>query len=147
MHLFRGGLCRFMLCCYLIKLSACVFLASGCFLKMVLTSFATYSEWSFIVPVSLCTEGTEKGVEQMVSKAHQGASRCINCFCSTLQSLFLQKDIIYIFGPAGPESGPASPRQEENRRGASWRISGASRRITIHSRYTTFVLYLFRFLA
>ena len=83
----------------------------------------------------------------MVSKAHHSASRHITMhqLCFVLQSLFLQKKhaytCIYIFRPAGPECGPANHRQEENRGSASWRISGASRRITIHPRYHLFYTY------
>ena len=93
------------------------------------------------------TQGTENGVEQMVSKAHQSASGHITMhqLCFALQSLFLQRGraytCIYIFGPAGPECGPASHRQEENRRSASWCISGASRHITIHPRYHLFYTF------
>ena len=48
-------------------------------------------------------QGTGKGVEQMVSKAHQGVSRCINCVL-LYSACFCQKKLIkYIFGPAGPE--------------------------------------------
>ena len=63
-------------------------------------------------------------------RAHQGTSRCTNCVLLYRHAY----TCIYIFGPAGPECGPANHRQEENRRSASWRISGASRRITIHPR-------------
>ena len=94
--------------------------------------------WLFS-PVDVA-QGTENGVEQMVSKAHQSASGRITMhqLCFALQSLFLQKrhayTCIYIFGPA-------SHRQEENRRSASWRISGASRRVTIHPRYHLFYTF------
>ena len=60
-------------------------------------------------------QGTENGVEQMVSKAHQSASGRITMhqLCFALRKLFLQKRHAYtcicscIFGPAGPECGPA----------------------------------------
>ena len=64
-------------------------------------------------------------------------------FCSTELVFEKRPNVyiyIYIFGQAGPESGPASPRHEENRRGASWRISGASQRITTHHDAPRFTL-------
>ena len=63
-------------------------------------------------------------------RAHQGTSRCINCVLLCRHAY----TCIYIFGPAGPECGPASHRQEENRR-------SASRRITIHPRYHLFYTF------
>ena len=65
--------------------------------------------------------------------------------CFALQSLFLQQDMhshASIFGLDGPECEPATSRQAENRRNASWRICGASRRITIHPRYLWFYFFL-----
>ena len=102
---------------------------------------------STVGPPNMLYQGTKNGVEQMVSKAHHSASRHITMhqLCFALQSLFFQKrhayTCIYIFGPAGPECGPANHRQEENRGSASWRISGASRRITIHPRYHLFYIF------
>ena len=71
-------------------------------------------------------------------RAHQGASWCINCVLLH-RACFCKKEIHLWTNCL--ESGPASPHQEENRRGASWRISGASQRITIHPRYHLFYTF------